>query len=142
VPSDPCGSKAHSKFDTEVDPGPSVQDLADALLAQKGAETSEPEPVTIDGQHGLHLTYQVGKGIDVTKCEAHAFDVFSTGPGAWYLETAREQAAVWILRVSGERLVLGWVAFPGVSEADKQEMTRMVRSAHFVEADQREAAQP
>jgi hypothetical protein len=136
VPPDPCGSKAHSKFDAEVDPGPSVQDLADALLAQKGAETSEPAPVTIDGHQGLYLTYEVGKGIDVSKCEANAFDIFSTGRGAWYLETAREQAAIWILRVGGERLVLAWVAFPGVSAADKQEMTRMVRSARFVDAEQ------
>ena len=134
VPSDPCGSEGHSKFDTEVDPGPSVEDLADALVAQKGAVTSDPVPVALDGHHGLYLTYQVGKGIDVAKCEAQAFDIFSTGPGgAWYLETARERAAIWILDVDGERLVLAWVAFPGVTHAQMREMTRMVESARFVE---------
>jgi len=133
VPADPCGSEGGDKFAAAVDPGPSVRDLAEALVAQKGAATSEPVPVTINGHHGLYLTYQVAKGIDVLKCEAQAFDIFSTGPGAWYLEAARERAAIWILDVDGERLVLAWVAVPGVTRAQMREMTRMVESARFVE---------
>ena len=132
---DPCGSGRHSKFDAAVDPGPSVKDLADALVAQKGVETSEPAPVTVDGHHGVYLTYQVAKGIDVSSCEEGAFDIFSTGPGAWYLEAPRERAAIWILDVAGERLVLAWVAVPGVAQAQMREMTRMVRSARFVDAE-------
>jgi hypothetical protein len=133
VPRDPCGSNGHSKFDAAVDPGPSVGDLAEALVAQKGVATSKPVPVTVDGHQGLYLTYQVAKGIDVLQCEAGAFDIFSTGPGAWYLEASRERAAIWILDVDGERLVLAWVAVPGVPPAPMREMTRMVQSAHFVE---------
>lgn len=134
VPADPCGSEGGDKFAAAVDPGPSVGDLAEALVAQKGAVTSEPVPVTIDGQQGLHLTYQVAKGIDVMKCEETAFDIFSTGPdGAVYLTAARERAAIWILDVDGERLVLAWVAAPGVTRTQVREMTRMVESARFVE---------
>jgi hypothetical protein len=133
VPRDPCGSEGRSKFDAAVDPGPSVEDLAEALVAQKGAATSEPVPVTVDGHPGLYLTYQIAKGIDVLKCEAQAFDIFSTGPGAWYLEASRERAAIWILDVDGQRLVLAWVAVPGVTRAQMREMTRMVESARFVE---------
>jgi hypothetical protein len=133
VPPDPCGTEGHSKFDAAVDPGPSVEDLAEALVAQKGAATSKPVPVTVDGRQGLYLTYQVAKGIDVLKCEARAFDIFSTGPGAWYLEASRERAAIWILDVDGERLVLAWVAVPGVTRAQMRQMTRMVESARFVE---------
>jgi hypothetical protein len=116
-----------------VDPGPSAKDLAKALVAQKGAETSKPVPVTVGGYRGQYLTYQVGKGIDVLQCEASAFDIFSTGPGSWYLEASRERAAIWILDVDGERLVLAWVAVPGVPRAAMREMTHMVQSAHFVE---------
>jgi hypothetical protein len=135
VPPDPCGSKGHKKFDAAVDPGPSVEDLADALVAQKGAVTSEPVPVTVGGHPGLYLTYRVGKGIDVRKCEERAFDLFTTGPpgGVQFLDVARERAAIWILDVDGERLVLLWVAVPGVPRAQMREMTRMVQSAHFVE---------
>jgi len=133
VPPDPCGSKGHDKYDAAVDPGPSVEDLAEALVAQKGAATSEPDPVTVDGHRGLYLTYQVAKGIDVTKCAARAFDIFSTGPGFWWLGASRERAAIWILDVDGERLVLAWTAEPGVTRAQMREMTRMVESARFVE---------
>jgi hypothetical protein len=101
-------------------------------VAQKGAVTSTPVPVTVDGHPGLHLTYQVGKGIDVRACQGSAFDIFSTGPGAWYLEAERERADIWILDVDGERLVLAWVAMRGVTRAQMREMDQMVRSAHFV----------
>jgi hypothetical protein len=135
VPPDPCGSKGHDKFDAAVDPGPSVGDLAKALVAQKGAATSEPVPVTINGHQGLYLTYQVAKGIDVMKCEERAFDIFWTGPdGPLWLGASRERAAIWILDVDGERLVLAWVAEPGVTRAQMREMTRMVESARFVES--------
>jgi hypothetical protein len=133
VPRDPCGSKGGDKFKAAVDPGPSVEDLAEALVAQKGTATSEPVPVTVDGHPGLYLTYQVAKGIDVQTCEARAFDIFSTGPGAQWLGESRERAAIWILDVDGERLVLAWVAVPGVTREQMREMTRMVESARFVE---------
>lgn len=132
VPPDQCGSKGQGKFDAAVHVGPSVDDLAKALVAQKGTVTSEPNPVTVDGHSGLYLTYQVAKGVDVRKCEARAFDIFSTGPGSWYLEASRERAAIWILDVDGERLVLAWVAVPGVMRAQMREMTRMAESARFV----------
>ena len=132
VPPDPCVPDGPDKFDAAVNPGPSVRDLARALVAQKGAETSEPVPVTVGGHDGLYLTYQVAKGIDVLSCQARAFDIFSTGPGSWWLEASRERAAIWILDVDGDRVVLAWVAVPGVTQAQMREMTRMVRSAHFV----------
>lgn len=111
-----------------------MEGLAEALFAQKGAVTSKPVPVTVDGHHGLYLTYQVAKGIDVLACEARAFDIFSTGPGAWYLAASRERAAIWILDVDGERLVLAWVAFPGVPRGQMREMADMAQSARFVDS--------
>lgn len=65
--------------------GFTVADLAEALVAQKGAQTSAPAPVTIDGHSGLHLEYRVSDGVDVAGCEDRAFDIFTTGPGGWYL---------------------------------------------------------
>jgi hypothetical protein len=131
----PCGS-LRSKAETLADPGPTVADLTTALTAQKGATTSEPRPVTVDGHRGLYLDYQVSKGVDFRHCGAHAFDVFGTDAGgaSWYLETSRERAAIWILDVDGERLVLSWVAFPGVPRGLMREMTDMAESARFVDA--------
>ncbi len=130
---DPCGSNLHGRAKPAVDPGSSVQDLAAALVAQKGVTASAPRPVTVHGHDGLYLDYRVSSGVDVTGCGDQAFDIFSTGPGSWYLEASRERAAIWILDVDGERLVLSWVAMPGVARGAMREMTRMVESAHFVE---------
>ena len=128
---DPCGLHGNAK--SAVDPGSSVQDLAAALVAQKGVTASAPRPVTVHGHDGLYLDYRVSRGVDVTGCGDQAFDIFSTGPGSWYLEASRERAAIWILDVDGERLVLSWVAMPGVTRGAMREMTRMVESARFVE---------
>jgi hypothetical protein len=130
---DPCGPTMRSK--AAVDPGPGVDDLAAALVAQKGVTASRPRPVTVGGHDGLYLDYQVSKGVEVEDCGERAVDIFSTGPGAWYLETSRERAAIWILDVDGECLVLAWVAFPGVPRGQLQEMTDMAESATFVDSE-------
>jgi hypothetical protein len=129
---DSCGSVHHSKYNTARDPGPTVADLADALVAQKGALTSTPAPVTIDGHAGLYLEYRVSTGVDVGACEDRAFDIFTTGPGGWYLERSREQARMWILNVDGEHVVLAWVAAPGVTRDHMNDLTDMVESDRFV----------
>jgi hypothetical protein len=129
---DPCMPVGPDKFDAAVDPGPSVRDLADALVAQEGTTTSQPVPVTVGGHHGLYLTYRVAERIDVRRCQGGEFDIFSTGPGVWWLEAAGERAAIWILDVDGERIVLASVAVPGVAREQMREMTRMVRSTRFV----------
>jgi hypothetical protein len=129
---DPCGSTRHSKYATARDPGPTVADLAEALVAQKGAVTSAPTPVTIDGHAGLYLEYRVSKGVHVAGCEDRAFDIFTTGPGGWYLEASRERAGIWILDVDGDRVVLAWVAVPGVTRDQMNDMTAMVESTRFV----------
>ncbi|MFC4786257.1 hypothetical protein ACT8ZV_17400 [Nocardioides sp. MAHUQ-72] len=132
---DPCAS-TRSKAAMLRDPGPTVADLAEALVAQQGVTTSTPRPVTLDGHRGLYLDYEVSKGVDVRDCGDEAFDIFGSAAGAsWYLEAARERAAIWILDVDGERLVLSWVAFPGVSDSELDEMTAMAESARFVESE-------
>lgn len=132
---DPCGPKRHSKYETARNPGPTVADLAAALVAQKGARTSAPARVTIDGHDGLSLEYRVPQSIDVRKCEDRAFDLFTTGPGGWYLEASGERAHIWILDVDGDRLVLAWVANPGTTRAQRDDLTQMVESARFVVPD-------
>ncbi len=131
---DPCGSTRHSKYDTARDPGPTVANLAQALVAQKGAQTSAPAPVTIDGHTGLYLEYRVSKEVDVAGCEDRAFDIFTTGPGGWYFEAPRERASIWILDVDGDRVVLAWVAVPGVTHGHMKDMTDMVESTRFVDS--------
>jgi hypothetical protein len=135
---DPCGSKAHPKSKTLTDPGPTVKDLARALTEQKGTTTSKPVPVTLDGRHGLYLDYQIAKGVDVSKCEAQAFDILTLAPkddAGWWIDAARERAGIWILDIDGERLLLSWVAWPTATKTQIEELKLMARSTTFEELD-------
>jgi hypothetical protein len=131
---DPCGSKGHSKTDTLKNPGPTVKDLARALTEQKGTTTSKPAPVMLDGYHGLHLDYQIAKGVDVAKCEAKAFDILTMAPNddaGWWIDASRERAGIWILDVDGERVLMSWVAWPGTTKAHIKELNAMAKSTKF-----------
>jgi hypothetical protein len=131
---DPCGAGPSTKEDALRDPGPTVKDLAVALTKQKGVTTSRPEPVTLDGHQGLHLDYQVARNLDLTTCEGKVFDVLTAAPGdpsGWFLETAGERASIWILDVDGQRVMLSWVAEPGTTAAQLQELDTMAESTRF-----------
>jgi hypothetical protein len=131
---DPCGAGPPLKEESLRDPGPTVEDLAFALTKQRDVRTSHPEPVTIDGHDGLRLDYQVAPDLDLKTCEANAFDVLTNSPGdpaGWFLETAGERASIWILDVGGQRVLLSWVAEPGSTKAQIEELDAMAGSTAF-----------
>jgi hypothetical protein len=131
---DPCGSGTHPKAASLRDPGPGVDDLAKALTEQKGTATSKPVPVTLDGYSGLYLDYQIAKNVDPAKCEGQAFDIVATDPGSptgWWLDASSERAGIWILDVEGERVLLSWVAKPGATPEQVDELKAMVESTTF-----------
>ena len=125
---DPCDSKRHPRDETIYYPGEAVADLAQALVAQKGAITSDPVPVTIDEYDGLYLDYRV-PDMEAAHCEGGDWEIF---PG-WRLTGTGERAGIWILDVDGQRVLLGWVAKQGVTPEQIEEMTRMVESTTFVD---------
>lgn len=125
---DPCGSRLHRNDDTIHDAGDTVSDLAYALAAQKGAISSDPVPASIDGHAGLYLDYRV-PDIDLTRCRYGEWDIT---PG-WRLAGSGERAGIWVLDVDGQRVLLAWVAFPGVTSDQIEQMNRMVASTRFVD---------
>ncbi len=113
VHADPCDLAAG-----EMDPpvGPAPMDLAEALLAQTGTESTDPEPVEIGGYRGVYLDYRnTGDG----ECGS-----MQRWPGRDALIGERDQ--VWILDVDGTRLVIDAASFEGTSEADVAEMRAIV----------------
>jgi hypothetical protein len=131
---DPCGSVMHPKTVSLNNPGASVKDLARALTRQTGVTTSKPVPVTLDGYSGLYLDYHIDDDVDLSKCEAEAFDILTWEPeaeGGWWLQASDERAGIWILDVDGDRVLLSWVAVPGSSEAQIQELKDMAESTTF-----------
>jgi hypothetical protein len=132
---DPCGTKGlRAKTQTLKKVGPTVKDLATALTEQKWATTSTPVPVTLDGYDGLYLDYRIAKGVDVTRCEEKAFDIFTTAPaydGGMWLANSGDRVAMWILDVEGDRVVQFWIAEPGTTKAQIKELNAMANSTTF-----------
>ncbi len=115
VYADPCDLSAG-----EMDPpvGPAPIDLAEALVAQTGTESTDPVAVEIDGYSGVYLDYRnTGDG----ECG----DMTRWG-GRDALVGERDQ--VWILDVEGTRLVIDAASFEGTSEENVAEMRTMVES--------------
>jgi hypothetical protein len=115
VYADPCNLGA-GQLDPAV--GPEPMDLAQALAAQTGTESTDPVSVEIDGYSGVYLDYRnTGEGDCLS---------MTRWPGREALVGERDQ--VWILDVDGTRLVIDAASFDGTAEADVAEMRTMVES--------------
>jgi hypothetical protein len=113
-----------------VTPGPSVEDLADALVAQKSTRASAPKPVTIAGYRGLYV--ELASPHDVGRCDQT--------PGLWgdpgergiYSDDQIDR--VWILDVEGQRLVVNAAHGPTATTSEIDNLTSMVKSLEFAAA--------
>lgn len=120
-----------------VDPGPGVDDLADALAALPVWESTPPAPRTIGGHDGVFMEFNVPADIPA-KCQGeplswrdHLGGTQGIGPG--------KIQRLWIVDVDGHRLMLLAGYFPGPegpTSGQVVEMTQMVEGATFVDADQ------
>ncbi len=108
-------------------PGPSVEDLAAALVAQKSTRASVPKPVTLAGSRGLYV--ELAGPHDLRACDAD--------PGLWdgrgiYKDDQVDE--VWILDVDGQRLVVDAAYGPTSTASERDQLTSMVESLQFVAA--------
>ena len=111
-------------------PGPSVQNLAHALVAQRSTRTAAPEPMTVDGYRGLYV--EIHSPVDMSKCVKVA-DLWGS-PGGRGIYNDRQVDRVWILDVDGRRLVVN-AAYSAESTAeDINKLSSMVQSLEFVPA--------
>lgn len=120
-----------------VDPGPGVDDLADALTALDIWETTEPLDVTIGGHAGVSMELNVPEDLP-SRCgdqpasfRDHVGSTQGVAPG--------KDQRLWIVEVDGQRLVLLAGYFPGprgTTPEQVAELTGMVERASFVDTDQ------
>jgi hypothetical protein len=90
-----------------------VNDLANGLRAQPVLEVSEPGPVTVDSNHGLHVEVRIPEPVDSDSCVDDTVALFSTrwdergcGPrGSSASGGPSTSTANWLL--SGERDLIG-----------------------------------
>ena len=130
VLADPCQRR------TTADVGPTVEDLARALVNQTGP-SSQPRPVVLDGHRGLSLEVTVPPDADLTDCTDENYTLFGErkGDGTYSLSTPGVVNRLWILDVDGTRLVVVASLFPDETDELHQEQITLAESARFVDAE-------
>ena len=127
----PCGDEGW------VDPGPGVDDLADALAALPVWDSTAPVPRTIGGHEGVFMELNLPADLpracfdEPLSWRDHLGGSQSVGPG--------KAQRLWIVDVDGHRVMFLAGYFPGPEGPTRRqinEMTRMAEGATFVDADQ------
>ncbi len=131
VAAQPCGDSAW------VDPGPSVDDLADALAALPVWESTQPVPRTIGGHEGVFMELNVPADLPA-ECRGEPLSWRDHWGGTQGVGAGKTQC-LWIVDVDGHRLMFLAGYFPGPEAPTPRqvdELTTMAEGATFVDADQ------
>jgi hypothetical protein len=115
--------------------GPTVEDLAEALAAQKRTTTTRPVPVTLGGYRGLYVELTTSEGMDSEACAPQGgMVIFEAGQGG---ERALEFPATeryWILDIEGRRVVVSAMTPAGARSESVERVTDVAEAITFVEA--------
>jgi len=118
---DPCRNGTTSA----QDPGPSVRDLADALVSQHSTDATRPRPVRVDGHRGVYL--ELRSPGDLSDC---------TDPGELWVGRGiygpGQVDRLWIVDVDGHRLVVDASHLPTSPPQEVAALVRMARTVRFV----------
>jgi hypothetical protein len=141
VPGDPCHWQS-----TRSDPGPTVDDLVDALTSQRHRHASEPTDVTLGGYRGRSLQWSVPadwvvtgdadfEGCDVEPSNGHRDFVswFGNGEGERYQQVAGQVDMLWVLDVEGQRLLIDATYPPDTPGSDRAQLRTIVESIRFTD---------
>jgi hypothetical protein len=125
VPADPC------RQGTATTVGPTVADLARALVRQDGPST-RPERVVLDGHRGLTLELTMPPYLDPGDCTDGRYVLWQSTGGDTKDETHDGVVhRLWILDVDGSRLVVLVGLYPDQDPAQHDEQIAMAESLHF-----------
>ncbi len=141
VPRDPCHWRS-----TMSDPGPTVDDLVDALTTQRFRHATEPTDVSLGGYQGRSLTWSVPDDWVVTGdaefegCDAERYNGLRSfvswlgnGEGQRFQQVPGQVDMLWILDVDGQRLLVDATYAPGASDADRADLMAIVESLRFTD---------
>jgi hypothetical protein len=136
---DPCHWQGQG-----VVPGPGVENLVAALVAQKLRNATTPTDVTLAGHAGKYLEWSVPadmKSSSWTSFDACDLDSdgvhrdflswLGNGTGDRYEEVPGQVDRLWILDVNGQRLVVDATYSPDTSQGDRAELEQVVASLRF-----------
>ena len=111
--------------------GPSVDDLADALLEQPGPEASGPIDTTLGGYPAVRIDLKVPQGFDLNVCNLEGIGLqiwYSAPADKYFVLLADGVASVYILDVDGERQVFMTQHQSTTSDEDLAELQTVLDS--------------
>lgn len=119
---------------TEI--GPSVDDLAEALLRQPGPTASDPVDVALGGYQGTRIDLIIPEGLDLEACsfEGIGLQVWYSAPAdKYFVLLADATARVYIVDVDGQRQVFLAQHRSATSDDDLEELESVLDSIRFEE---------
>jgi hypothetical protein len=129
---DPCRWKAGT-LDPPV--GPTVGDLAAALVVQAGPIEATSSDVTLGGYRGKKVEFSIPSDFDDTSCDEGVYSRWEavSEPGDWggWIYGGGQREAVYILDVDGQRLVIDTMSLPAASATDLAELDQIIASIRF-----------
>ena len=100
----PLYRRACESSGTEFDPGPSVDDVANALVSLEDFDVTAPTDVTVSGYAGKRVALSVPMDVDVGSPDCDE-GRYSLAPGRWF-QAPGQTDAMSILEVDGVRQVV------------------------------------
>ena len=112
--------------------GPSVEDFATALAAQKVTTTTTPVPVSLDGHDGVYLELSAPADFDLSRCRGKELISWETegepsGGDPGFVNR------YWVLDVDGQRVVLVVATTDDATDETVERFTGIAESATFTE---------
>lgn len=127
---DPCHWQTGGVFDPPV--GPSVDDLATALVEQAAGNAAPPTDVEVGGYRGTRLELWIPDDLDIATCPGGDWGRWlEAGAKGGHTYGNRQRDVVYILDIEGIRGVIDTMYLPGVAEADLAELEALVASIRF-----------
>ena len=134
VPTDPCRWSS-----TMTTPGPTVDDLVKALVAQRTRNASAPAATTLAGYKGVFLKWSVPPDmVDGEKCDPWPDNGYrdfvsflGVGGSERYQQLADQIDSLWVLDVNGQRLVVDATYSADATDAQKTELKQVTESLEF-----------
>jgi hypothetical protein len=109
---------------TEFEPGPSVDDLVEALALLEDFETTAPADVTVSGYTGKLVTLTVPMDVDFNAC---AGGNFQRDPGRHY-QAVGQTDEIYVLDLDGERQMVVVSHTPGTSSEVSAQLAEILNS--------------
>jgi hypothetical protein len=132
---DPCVGSVGEEGGESIDVGPSVDDLANALLNQPHTVATGPVDTTLGGLPAKRIDLTVEDGPDTETCNVDVpgnLQIWhSDRSDDWFVLFGDGAASVYIFEVNGERQVLRTQYAAGAKTEDINELQEIVESIRF-----------